>query len=144
SAASGFCGSQCFHAESIAMPANNPNVIWLGGSNASAVATCGSHILRRSADAGATFQTSEAGHHEDVNAIVFAPSDPNVIYAGSDGGIWRSGDGGTTWVSRNTAGFSATQFQSLAVHPTDRKFSIGGTQDNGTNLLRTDATWLRV
>ena len=46
--------------------------------------------------------------------------------------------------SINTAGFQATQFQSIAVHPTDRNFSIGGTQDNGTNFFQPDGTWTRA
>ncbi|MBI5566620.1 MAG: hypothetical protein HY870_17090, partial [Chloroflexi bacterium] len=49
-----------------------------------------------------------------------------------------------TWVSKNNSGFSATQFQSVAVHPTDRNFLIGGTQDNGTQWHKADGSWFRV
>jgi hypothetical protein len=49
-----------------------------------------------------------------------------------------------TWVSKNNSGFSATQFQSVAVHPTDRNFLIGGTQDNGTQWQKADGSWFRV
>ncbi len=44
----------------------------------------------------------------------------------------------------NTAGFSATQFQSIATHPMDPNFTIGGTQDNGTNFYQPSATWTRA
>ena len=46
-------------------------------------------------------------------------SNPLIVYEGSDGGIWRSVDGGASFTSMNTVGFSATQFQSIAVHPTE-------------------------
>lgn len=40
--------------------------------------------------------------------------------------------------------FSATQFQDIALHPFDRFFTIGGTQDNGTNFLQPNGTWRRA
>jgi hypothetical protein len=73
-----------------------------------------------------------------------APSNSSVIYTGNDGGVWRSNDTGLHWIDRNTSTFSATQFQSVAVHPTDANFSIGGTQDNGTNFFKPDRTWTRI
>ena len=76
-------------------------------------------------------------------AVAVAPSDPSVVYAGNDGGIWRSSDNGATWVSKNNGQFSATQLQSVAVHPTDRNFLIGGTQDNGTEWKKPDGSWFR-
>ena len=30
------------------------------------------------------------------------------------------------------------------MHPRDRNFSFGGTQDNGTNFYRPDGSWIRV
>jgi len=32
----------------------------------------------------------------------------------------------------------------IALHPSNRDFSLGGTQDNGTNVLKTGPTWNRV
>src|SRR5262249_11544150 len=93
---------------------------------------------------GTNFSRIDTGLHADTHAVAVAPSSPNVVYFGSDGGVWRSTNQGTTWSSINTAGFNATQFQSVALHPTDRNFSIGGTQDNGTPFLRPDGTWIRA
>src|SRR5262249_51727686 len=59
-------------------------------------------------------------------------------------GIFRSADGGATWTSRNTPGFNATQFESVAVHPSDANFTIGGTQDNGTEFLQPSGSWTRA
>jgi hypothetical protein len=144
---SGFCNGQCFYDMSPAMDPTNSNIIYLGGSaNADTNpprATCRSNVLTRTLD-GTNFTRIDTGLHADTHAVTVAPSNPNVVYFGSDGGVWRSSNQGTTWSSINTAGFNATQFQSIAVHPTDRNFSIGGTQDNGTNFFQPDATWTRA
>jgi hypothetical protein len=141
-AASGHCGGQCFYDDPVVMSPVDPNVIWLGGAGNSG-GTCASSILIRSTN-GTTFTRSDTGLHADMHALAFAPSNPSVIWNGNDGGVWRSTDGGATWISRNTAGFNATQFESVAVHPTDRSFSIGGTQDNGTVFLQPAGTWDRA
>jgi hypothetical protein len=144
---SGFCNSQCFYDMSPAMDPTNSNIIYLGGSaNADTNpprATCRSNVLTRTLD-GTNFTRIDTGLHADTHAVAVAPSNPSVVYFGSDGGVWRSSNQGTTWQSINTAGFQATQFQSVAVHPSDRNFSIGGTQDNGTNFFRPDSTWTRA
>src|SRR5260370_42548985 len=81
---------------------------------------------------------------DDTHLIDYAPYDFTVMYEGNDGGIWRSGDGGDTWTSRNTPGFAATQFESLALHPLDREFMIGGTQDNGAEHKRPNGSGIRA
>ncbi|MEO7794161.1 MAG: hypothetical protein ABIV06_05250 [Thermoanaerobaculia bacterium] len=139
SGASGFCGGQCFYDIAIDVHPSNASILNVGGAPAL--------IAGRSIDGGATFTTnaqSANGVHSDTHAIAIADSDPTIVYLGCDGGIWRSGDSGITWTSLNNTDFHATQFQSLALHPTDRQFLIGGTQDNGTQFLRPDGTWLRA
>jgi hypothetical protein len=144
---SGFCNTQCFYDMAPAMDPTNSNIIYLGGSaNADTNPprnTCRSNVLTRSLD-GTNFTRIDTGLHADTHAVAVAPSNPSVVYFGSDGGVWRSANQGTSWSSINTAGFNATQFQSIATHPTDRNFSIGGTQDNGTNFFQPDATWTRA
>jgi hypothetical protein len=144
---SGFCNSQCFYDMAPAMDPTNSNIIYLGGSaNADTNPprpTCRSNVLTRTLD-GTNFTRIDTGLHADTHAVGVAPSNPNVVYFGSDGGVWRSSNQGTTWSSMNTAGFNATQFQSIAVHPIDRNFTLGGTQDNGTPFLRPDGTWTRA
>jgi len=56
-AASGFCGDQCYYDEPVAMPMTNPNSILLGGSADDVAATCPSHILTRSTDGGTNIRT---------------------------------------------------------------------------------------
>jgi hypothetical protein len=127
----GFCGGQCFYDISIESDPSDPNIVHLGGS---AQGTC-SRVQARSTNGGASFLRNDTGLHADTHATVVSRSNPNIVYTGSDGGIWRSTNKGVTWTSLNNPGYSATQFQGLDVHATDRFFSLGGTQDNGTQFL---------
>ena len=135
----GFCGGQCFYDIAIAVHPTNSNTVYLGGSPAL--------VFGRSLDGGLTFTnnaTTASGLHGDTHAIAVAPSLPSTIYFGSDGGIDKSTDSGTTWTPLNNSTFKATQFMSIAVHPIDPNFTIGGTQDNGTNFFEPAGTWRRA
>src|SRR5260221_4554522 len=101
----------------------------------------GGGTFQYSTDGGQTFTPSVSGLHADSHAIAIAPSATNVIYTGNDGGIWASADSGKEWRDCNTERFSATQFESVAVHPTDPNFTLGGTQDNGTILRIPDGSF---
>lgn len=134
-----FCSSQCFYDIAVAVDPVNADTVYLGGSP--------TLVFGRSTDGGTTFTnnaTTASGLHVDSHTIGVAPSLPTTIYFGSDGGIYKSINSGTTWVSLNNTTFRATQFTGLAVHPIDPNFTIGGTQDNGTNFYRPDATWFRA
>jgi photosystem II stability/assembly factor-like uncharacterized protein len=133
-----FCTAQCFYDIAIDVDPTNANNVYIGGSP--------TLIFGRSTNGGTSFTsnaTTANGLHVDTHAIAVAPSLPTTIYFGSDGGIWKSTDSGTTWTSLNNTQFSATQFMSVALHPSDRYFSIGGTQDNGTNFLQPSNIWTR-
>lgn len=131
-----FCGGQCFYDIAIAVDPTNANNVYLGGDP--------TIISAKSTNGGTTFTDNNAGVHVDTHALTVAPSDPNTIYLGTDGGIYKSINAGLTWTPLNNTQFHATQFMSIDVHPTDGNFSIGGTQDNGTNFYRPDATWTRA
>jgi photosystem II stability/assembly factor-like uncharacterized protein len=131
-----FCFNQCFYDIAIAAHPTLMNTLHLGGSPIL--------VQARSTDGGDTFQQFAQGLHVDTHAIEYAPSNPSIMYFGSDGGIWRSTDEGQTWEARNNDDYHATQFQSIAIHPTDPQFLLGGTQDNGTEFLQPDATWIRT
>jgi hypothetical protein len=104
----------------------------------------GGGTFQYSNDGGTTFVPSVNTLHADSHTIAIAPSSPNVVYTGNDGGVWKSTDGGRTWQDINTFGFLATQFESVAVHPTDPQFTIGGTQDNGTIFQKPDGSFIRA
>jgi hypothetical protein len=131
-----FCTAQCFYDICIAVDPTNADTVYLGGSPNLA--------FGRSVNGGTSFTTNATtavGLHVDSHAIAVAPSLPTTVYFGSDGGIYKSTNSGTTWTPLNNSQYFATQFVSLAVHPIDRYFTIGGTQDNGTNFFQPNQTW---
>jgi hypothetical protein len=142
--ANGFCGGQCWYDSPVAIDANN--IIYLGG-NADGTA---SGIIKKSTNGGSTFVKAQTGLHADSHAIVIDPTNPSIVYTGNDGGVFKSTDGGaSTWQSLNGGlnggtPINSMQYMSVAVHPTDPYFTIGGTQDNGTHRIKTDGTWTRT
>ena len=143
----GFCGGQCWYDIGLAVSpgattAQTDDLVYLGG-NVSSTTNC-QRLAARSTNGGATFAESNGGIHSDTHAIKIAPSNANIIYRGDDGGIWKSTNAGVDWMSLNNISFKATQYQSLALHPTDANFSIGGTQDNGTIHYAPAQTWNRI
>lgn len=142
---SGFCGSQCFFDIGVAIDPTNAGNILLGGQyDDNSASSCRSSTQLRSTDGGVNFTRAATGLHPDTHAIVYAPSNPTIVYAGNDGGIFKSTDSGATWSSLNNAGFSATQFFSISSHPLERFFAIGGTQDNGTEMMDAGGSWTRA
>lgn len=131
-----FCTAQCFYDIAIDVNPTDATRVYLGGSP--------NLVFGISTNSGVSFTPSESGLHVDSHVITVAPSSPATIYFGSDGGIYKSTDSGTSWTSLNNTTFRATQFMSLAVHPTDPNFTIGGTQDNGTNFYQPAGTWTRA
>ncbi len=132
-----FCSPQCFYDIAVAVDPANPDQVYLGGSpNA---------VAEFSTNGGLNFTEGGSGVHVDTHALAVSPSNPTIVYLGTDGGIYRSNNSGANYTELNTSQFSATQFTGLAVHPTDPNFTIGGTQDNGTNYLNPAASsWNRV
>ncbi len=134
-----FCSPQCFYDIAVDVDPTNAANVYIGGAPAL--------VFGRSTNSGVAFTanaTTAQGLHVDSHAIAVAPSQPTTIYFGSDGGIYKTTDSGTTWTSLNNSQFTATQFMSLDVHPTNTNFSIGGTQDNGTNFYQPAGTWTRA
>jgi photosystem II stability/assembly factor-like uncharacterized protein/outer membrane biosynthesis protein TonB len=135
-AADGFANGQGWYDLAVAVDPTNASVVYFG-----ATGQFGGANLAKSVDGGTSLQYIGGSLHPDTHAIVVAPSNPAVIYYGSDGGVWKSTDAGATWTNLNTAALSAAQFESIAVHPMDGTFTIGGTQDNGTPFLEPNGDW---
>ncbi len=137
--ANNFCNPQCFYDIAVAVDPNDSNKVYLGGSP--------TLPFGRSDNGGMSFLNSSTGLHVDTHAFAIAPSNPNILYFGSDGGIWKTTNVSATpitWTTLNNSTFSATQFQGISLHPTDRHYMLGGTQDNGTQFLAADGTtWVR-
>ena len=135
--ANSFCGGQCFYNIALAVDPTNPDRVYLGGTGNTL--TAGFSI-----NGGTTFVAAQSGLHTDSHVFAVAPSDPTIVYFGSDGGIYKSVNSGLTWTSLNNTTFRATQFMDISVHPTDPNYTIGGTQDNGTNLYDASGNWFRI
>lgn len=75
--------------------------------------------------------------HTDQHCFLQDPTNPTRLYLGCDGGIFRcsydfSSNSGTFTALNGQLGNST--FYSLAVHPTNSLWLLGGTQDTGTAL----------
>ncbi|HEY6046762.1 MAG TPA: Calx-beta domain-containing protein, partial [Pyrinomonadaceae bacterium] len=124
----GFCGGQCSYNLAIAVHPQNPNIVYIGGQ---ARGTC-SDAVKSSSDGGGLFQRDDNNVHADTHGLVFDSRD--IIYNVNDGGVWRRDDNSAIWQNLNKPPLGTLQFVSLAVHPTDQNLTIGGTQDNGTQV----------
>lgn len=70
--------------------------------------------------------------HSDLHELIIDPRNPDILWVASDGGLFKSGDHGVTWSERNLE-FRTLQFYKFGIGE-DRAL-IGGTQDNGTQVL---------
>jgi hypothetical protein len=142
-AAYGFCTPQCWYDIAVGIDPNDSMRVYLSGSGAGYGG--GSSEFKYSVNGGVTFINSYTNLHADVHALAVAASPhSNKIYLGCDGGIFKSTNSGLTWASVNTTGFTALQFESIALHPSSRNFTIGGTQDNGTPWMKASGLWTRA
>jgi len=137
----------------IAMQPGSPNVLL-------AELTCSKKLLL-SRDGGLTWtQVSTASSSQAAyRTIVFAPSDPQTVYAGTAGyfscgsfditrpgsGIQVSNDGGRLWVSVKDGALKDASVSQIAVDPRDAKTAYAATFNRGL-LQTTDGgkTWLPV
>jgi hypothetical protein len=122
----------------IAVKPDNPNVVFIGGTNAYRSTngfTSNANTTRIGGYANTGGYNLYENHHADVHAFAFMPNNPNMMLCGTDGGL-HEGDisaPAVTWVNRNN-NFTTFQYYYAAIDPTvgSDKY-IGGTQDNGTN-----------
>ena len=114
---------------------DNPNVVWIGGTN-----------LYRSVNGGVTFELvggyaspytfgSYTRHHPDQHSMAFYPNNPSAMISGHDGGLSSTTNAlqsPQVWNSMNN-GYLTSQFYAIAVDPEPGSdFVVGGLQDNGT------------
>jgi photosystem II stability/assembly factor-like uncharacterized protein len=78
----------------------------------------------RSQDGGDTVERWGRGlEGVSVSALLFDPSDPQIVYAGTAyAGLYRSLDGGETWQSFGPAGLAGELVESLAWGPAGELF----------------------
>src|ERR1035438_3748744 len=76
--------------------------------------------------------------HTDSHGMAFDTS--NRLLLGNDGGLWRFDPAGPSWTNLNGT-LNTIQFTGIGVHPTNNQIVVGGSQDNGTELTSSSATW---
>lgn len=79
-------------------------------------------------------------HHADQHALVWDPTDPDILWSGNDGGVYKTDITGQTVVWENlNYGYRVTQYYTAELPDLDGDFSLlGGTQDNGSPLFMYD------
>ena len=123
----GFYGGWC---DVIAVAPDNESILLWGGVG-----------LDRTGNGGTTWTGLPV--HSDQHAVVFAPSNLNVVYVANDGGVWRSDDQGAT-IRKVSNGLVITQFYNINVWKTLSTVLGGGAQDNATNYTTGGLTWKPV
>ncbi|WP_339625132.1 T9SS type A sorting domain-containing protein [uncultured Winogradskyella sp.] len=84
--------------------------------------------------------------HADVDIMLFAGTGANTkLFVGSDGGIFRADN--PTVVNSNyytdlTPGLGIRQFYKIGISQTASVVVTGGSQDNGSSVLRANGNWI--
>lgn len=121
-------GTQGRYNLALAVDPINPEKIFLGGIE---LWVYDELFVRHTSESFGLFHPKYV--HADKHIFYFDPTDPRVMYIGSDGGVSKSIDRGETFVVANK-GFMTSQFYSVAFSP-KQSVVLGGTQDNGTNVV---------
>jgi uncharacterized protein (TIGR03437 family) len=133
----GIWGSQLWYDNVIRVSPANPSIVWAAGLG-----------VLRSLDGGATWSsvglTGPNGMqmHVDFHGLAFTP-DGSKLYIANDGGIFSTTDisaSRSNWANLN-ATLSLTQFYPGMALDASGKISIGGAQDNGTQLYDGVSSW---
>ena len=104
--------------------------------------------LWRTTDKGANWEISSmwSGNHNDVSTVhadqhdLWYDNTNNIMYVGNDGGVYKSSDFGDNW-DWIGSGIVGTQFYRFGISQLDSSVYIGGAQDNGTKIHKTDGSW---
>ncbi|MEM7104053.1 MAG: FlgD immunoglobulin-like domain containing protein [Bacteroidota bacterium] len=123
----------------------NPDHLFIGGVQFWTSINGGLTWTWRDYASNGSIGTNEGLVYVDHWDLEFDPNDPSTIYVCCDGGIMKSTDGGAFWVRKSNDMINA-QVYSVASHPTDPDFLIGGFHDHGLQrIFKNDEnkTWTR-
>ncbi|MEZ0324290.1 MAG: WD40/YVTN/BNR-like repeat-containing protein [Fimbriimonas sp.] len=127
------------------------NFVTVGKNGANDVVYIGLISVHASPNGGSTWAdigltaTASAKWHNDQHSMTLHPTNPNEGFVCADGGlaqvVYNPAGNSATFTMKN-ASFGDEQFYSLALHPTNLGFIMGGTQDNATPASRNNlAAW---
>ena len=101
--------------------------------------------VARSSDGGRTFAVLKGIDGESVRALAVAPSDPQVIAAGTRTGVFLSRDAGQSWTRITPKRHpDLLNVESLLFDPTDPQIIYVGTRHLGWKTLDGGAAWVPV
>ena len=118
----------------ISVKPNDPNTIFIGGTNAYRSIDAGATWTRIGGYANTAGYTRYANHHPDVHVLKFGPASNDILFSGDDGGIQKADITVTpaSWTSLNN-NFPTYQYYHVAIkQESGVNDFIGGAQDNGT------------
>ena len=96
-------------------------------------------------DAGHTWHEIEFFKGQLVQALVQAPSDPRILFAGTLQGVYRSSDSGATWTQISPPGSTEIhEIESLAVDPRDPDTVYAGTWHLPWKTTDGGQTWRNI
>jgi photosystem II stability/assembly factor-like uncharacterized protein len=133
-----------YYALALAVDPVDANTIYYGTIGTSSIGT-----VQRSSDGGLNWANISQGNnvtgglHVDTHGITISPANRNILFTANDGGVWRTDNATGTpvaWTNLNQT-LNITQFQGIALHPTNPNRLLGGTQDNGTNRYDGAPAW---
>jgi len=81
-----------------------------------------------SKDGGASWENEADMHGQSIRALTAAPSNPNIVVAGTLKGVYRSTDGGEHWKLISPEGsHELHEVESIAIDPVDPQIIYAGT-----------------
>lgn len=96
-------------------------------------------------DGGRSWMEEKGLHGQSIRAFAQAPSNPDVLLAGTLQGVFRSTDGGTTWTQISPEGSREIhEIESLAVDPVDPNVVYAGTWHLPWKTLDGGKTWHNI
>ncbi len=134
--ATNYIGSQASRDMAIAVSNTNINEIHIGGLDMYVSTNGGSSFVQEcdwyypSTTPGGS-GTGYSYVHADIEVLQYLNGN---IYAGTDGGIYKSTDAGDNYTDLSV-GLGVHQFYRINSSATDKNRVVGGSQDNGTNVM---------
>jgi len=126
--------------DSVVIDSSNPSTLFVGAWKDSAGGG-----LWISHDGGRTWKEAPGLKDQPIHALVQAPSDPHVLFAGTLEGIYRSNDGGSTWTRISPEGSREIhEIESLAVDPRTPDILYAGTWHLPWKTTNGGKTWSNI
>jgi hypothetical protein len=116
----------------LAVSSTNSNVVITGGVR-----------IWRSINGATSFSYASYLTHEDIHELAYNPL-TGTLFACTDGGLYRSYTDGLSW-SNLYSGYTTSQYFHMTGTSLDADYILGGLQDNGVKIRKTNSTsWLDV